>query len=34
MTEREARADKAVRRGTVAKAYGIVKDVLDSFDEA
>lgn len=36
MTEREARADKAVKdaRATVAKAYGIVKDVLDSFDEA
>lgn len=36
MTEREARADKAVRdaKATVAKAYSIVKDVLDSFDEA
>lgn len=36
MTEREARADKAVKdaRATVAKAYGIVKDVLDSFDKA
>lgn len=36
MTEREAAADKAVRdaKATVAKAYGLVKGVLDAFDEA
>lgn len=36
MTEREAAADKAVRdaKATVAKAYGLVKGVLDAFDKA
>lgn len=36
MADREAAADKAVKdaRATVAKAYGLVKGVLDAFDKA